>query len=86
MVRNAYKKPRISCSKGGICLQKENAPRLFLRNYEYDAAEISKYIKAQTDELKKLPPDEARKRALESLMSSGIVDASGNVTAPYRNN
>ena len=52
-------------------------------SYEEQMDEIALALKEEIHQLETLPADEAKKMARKGLMDAGIVDANGNLTAPY---
>lgn len=44
---------------------------------------ISQAFQKETAEFRKLPKEEARKKAQEDLRKIGLLDSQGNITEPY---
>ncbi len=51
--------------------------------YEDQANAIVSVLKEEINYLKSLPKDEAKEEAHKGLVKVGIIDESGNYTAPY---
>lgn len=51
--------------------------------YEDQANAIISVLKEEIEHLRALPKDEAKAEAHKGLVSVGIIDESGNYTAPY---
>jgi hypothetical protein len=52
-------------------------------NKKMSIAELTLSIKKETEKIKSLPPEEAKKRALSFLVSAGIVNKNGKLTERY---
>lgn len=55
-----------------------------VENVNYEMFDYLNQIKEYISDFKKLPKEEAQKKAHKNLMDAGIVDAKGNLTGFYK--
>ncbi|MBO5474110.1 MAG: hypothetical protein J6A08_10070 [Lachnospiraceae bacterium] len=55
-----------------------------VENVNYEMFDYLKQIKEYISDFKKLPKEEAQKKAHKNLMDAGIVDAKGDLTGFYK--
>ena len=56
-----------------------------VENVNYEMTNYLRDIEEYIEAYKQLPKDEAKKRARENLMDTGIIDEQGNLTGFYKN-
>lgn len=72
--------PESFCGLG--CKRGDEMPTIEKVNYEM--AEYLQDIKAYIANFKKLPKEEAKRRAKKNLVDAGIIDEQGNLTGFYK--
>lgn len=55
-----------------------------VENVHYEMTDYLNQIKKYIADFKKLPKEEAQKKAHKNLMDTGIIDAKGNLTGFYK--